>query len=212
MAVPHRITSLDFPLPPGPHLFATRQPWDLPILARDVSGRAWGLGPRRVRPGLAFSPRAIVPSATPRASAPWSGGISRLDTQPVRTPVNASPEALRLPAHDSGPVWIATPSPYDSFIHYIPSIFIGAPAKAGIQSFQIDINYLDSGFHRSDAYLVSERKPYFLHKPRPGFAQFMSSRTTRSSNVMPCYRHTGLFSGTPDIPLPPPVQTNRFCG
>jgi len=29
---------------------------------------------------------------------------------------------LRPPAHDSGPVWIATPSPYDSFIHYIPSI------------------------------------------------------------------------------------------
>jgi hypothetical protein len=136
MAVHHRITSLDFPLRPGPHPFATRQPWDLPILARDVSGRAWGLGPRRVRPGLAFSPRAIVPSATPRASAPWSGGISRLDTQPARTPANASPDALRLPAHDSGPVWIATPSPYDSFIHYIPSIFIGAPAKAGIQLFQ----------------------------------------------------------------------------
>ena len=31
-------------------------------------------------------------------------------------------------------------------------------------------------------------------------------------NVMPCYRHSALFSGTPDIPLPPPVQTNRFCG
>ncbi len=132
LAVHHRLTSLDFPLRPGP----ARQPWDLPILARDVSGRAWGLGPRRVRPGLAISPRAIWPSATPRASAPWSGGISRLDTQPVRAPVNASPEASRLPAHDSGAVWVATPSPYDSFIHYIPPIFIGAPAKAGIQLFQ----------------------------------------------------------------------------
>jgi hypothetical protein len=31
-------------------------------------------------------------------------------------------------------VWIATPSPYDSFIHSIPPIFIGAPAKAGVPS------------------------------------------------------------------------------
>ncbi len=121
LAVHRRITSLDFPPRPGRHPSPARQPWDLPILAQDVSGRAWGLGPRRVRPGLAISPRAVLPSATPRASAPWSFGISRLDTQPARSPVNASPEALRPPAHDSGPVWVATPSPYDSFIHYIPA-------------------------------------------------------------------------------------------
>ena len=129
MAVHHRITSLDFPMRPGRHPSTARQPWDLPILARDVSGRARGLGPRRVRPGLAISPRAILPSVSPRTSAPWSFGISRLDTQPARTPVNASPEALRLPAHDSGPVWVATPSPCDSFIHYIPPILIGADRR-----------------------------------------------------------------------------------
>jgi hypothetical protein len=43
--------------------------------------------------------------------------ISRLNTWPARTPVNASTAALLLPPHDSGPVWSATPSPYGSLIH-----------------------------------------------------------------------------------------------
>ena len=32
------------------------------------------------------------------------------NTQPMRTPVNASPKPSRAPAHDSGTVWFATPS------------------------------------------------------------------------------------------------------
>ena len=36
--------------------------------------------------------------------------FSRLNTQPMRTPVNASPSPLRGPTHDSGTVWFATPS------------------------------------------------------------------------------------------------------
>jgi hypothetical protein len=36
--------------------------------------------------------------------------FSRLNTQPRRTPVNASPTPSRGPAHDSGTVWFATPS------------------------------------------------------------------------------------------------------
>ncbi len=42
----------------------------------------------------------------------------------ARTPVNASPPSLRAATHDSGPVWLATPSPYDSCIHDIPPVFI----------------------------------------------------------------------------------------
>ena len=38
------------------------------------------------------------------------------------TPVSASPLSLRTPTHDSGPQWIATPSPYDSFIHDTPPV------------------------------------------------------------------------------------------
>jgi hypothetical protein len=36
--------------------------------------------------------------------------LSRLNGWPMRTPVNASPRPSRAPAHDSGPMWIATPS------------------------------------------------------------------------------------------------------
>ena len=36
--------------------------------------------------------------------------FSRLNTQPMRTPVNASPIPSRTSAHDSGTVWFAKPS------------------------------------------------------------------------------------------------------
>jgi hypothetical protein len=52
--------------------------------------------------------------------------ISRLNTRPARTPVNASPPPRGKPTHDSGPVWFATPSPYDSFIRYTLPVLTGA--------------------------------------------------------------------------------------
>jgi hypothetical protein len=52
--------------------------------------------------------------------------ISRLHTRPARTPVNASPPPSRAEAHDSGPMWLATPSSYDSFIHYTLPVLPGA--------------------------------------------------------------------------------------
>jgi site-specific DNA recombinase len=58
----------------------------------------------------------LAPSST--ASAPRTTLLSRLDGRPARTPVNASTTRLPVPPHDSGPVWLAMPSPYDSFIHY----------------------------------------------------------------------------------------------
>ncbi len=58
----------------------------------------------------------LPPSST--ASASRRSLLSRLNTRPARSPVNASRSPSRTPAHDSGPVWVATPSPCDSFIHY----------------------------------------------------------------------------------------------
>lgn len=51
---------------------------------------------------------------------------------PVVSPVNASSLPLRVTPHDSGPVWLAIPSPYDSFIHYISLVLPahGAPSFA----------------------------------------------------------------------------------
>src|SRR6266508_1476013 len=84
---------------------------------------------REVCPGmLGVSDRAGLPSASryrhpgyrlppsSTASASRRRFLSRLNTRPARSPVNASLPSSRTTAHDSGPVWIATPSPYDSFI------------------------------------------------------------------------------------------------
>ena len=58
---------------------------------------------------------------------PRSNSLSRLNTWPALTPVNASPASLRLQTHDSGPVWFAKPSPYGTFIHYFPPVSTSAP-------------------------------------------------------------------------------------
>ena len=44
------------------------------------------------------------------------GVISRLNTRPARSPVNASPRPLRAAAHDSRSAWLARPSPYGTCI------------------------------------------------------------------------------------------------
>ena len=58
--------------------------------------------------------------------APWSIGISRLNTRPIRSPVNASAMSLLPQPHDSGSVWFATPSLYESFTHYTFAVLTGA--------------------------------------------------------------------------------------
>lgn len=55
--------------------------------------------------------------------------LSWLDAQPACNPVNASPTPLRVPAHDSGPWWFATPSMQASFILFFPPVLTGAPAS-----------------------------------------------------------------------------------
>jgi hypothetical protein len=67
------------------------------------------LRPRGVVGRLAVTPPAMLPSAVSTASAPRSR-LSRLNGWPMRSPVNASPRPRGSSTHDSGPVWIATPS------------------------------------------------------------------------------------------------------
>jgi hypothetical protein len=62
--------------------------------------------------------------------------MSRLNTPPACAPVNASLPALRLRAHDSGPVWLARPSPYGSFIHTSTPVYPGAPMITNSNSFR----------------------------------------------------------------------------
>jgi hypothetical protein len=60
------------------------------------------------------------------ASASRSKSISRLNTRPALSPVNASTAASRPPPYDSGPLRVASPSTYDSSIHYTSPVYPGA--------------------------------------------------------------------------------------
>jgi hypothetical protein len=55
---------------------------------------------------------------TPTASASRSEFLTRLNTRPARSPVNASTPPSRAAPHDSGPMWVATPLSCDFSIHY----------------------------------------------------------------------------------------------
>jgi len=65
------------------------------------------------RGGLLGLPRMAL-SSTTLLPAHWR--LPGLNGRPARTPANASRPASRLAPHSSGPVWIASPSPYDSCI------------------------------------------------------------------------------------------------
>src|SRR5579875_4070033 len=60
------------------------------------------------------------------ASASRGRLLTRLNTRPARSPVNASSLPSRAAPHDSGPVWVANPAPCDSFIHYTSSVLTSA--------------------------------------------------------------------------------------
>ena len=65
-------------------------------------------------------------------SASQTCHISRLNTLPTRTPVNASLRGLLHATHDSGPLRLARPLTYDSFIHYNLPVYPGALRKVGL--------------------------------------------------------------------------------
>ena len=69
--------------------------------------------------GVAFRPVL-------RRRHPGVSVLSRLNTRPARTPVNASPLPLRATTHDSGPLWLAMPSTCGSFIHCTLPVYPGA--------------------------------------------------------------------------------------
>ena len=132
MPVHHRCASLDFPMRSVIPSLTDRHGisrFPLKVLAymRRVSDRA---EPDSVSPyrRFQFCLPLISTASAPRSSHRFRGGvsISQLNGWPVRTPVNASPSSLRPKAHDSEPVWIATPSLYETFIHNTLPAFTGA--------------------------------------------------------------------------------------
>ena len=75
---------------------------------------------------LAFTFHRMLPSALCQSVGVLKLGVFRGSSAwPVVPPVNASYPALRPCPHDSEPVWLARPSPYDSFIRYILPAWCG---------------------------------------------------------------------------------------
>ena len=124
--VHRRLTSLDFPTRPtapsaAGELRTSRFSCEVFPCVHGVFDRA---GPgRNSRYRCAWCCLALISTASASRSLPQ---LSRLNTRPARTPVNASTLPLRPTSHDSGPLWVASPSPCDSFIHNTSPVYPGA--------------------------------------------------------------------------------------
>ena len=123
--VHHRRVSLDFPMRPAQSPGSGER--GISRFSREVFPYMLGVsdraGPRCISRYRCVE-CGLPPS--PTASAPRREFLSRLNTRPARTPVNASPLPLRTATHDSGPLWAANPSTYDSFIHNTSPVYPGA--------------------------------------------------------------------------------------
>ncbi len=122
-----------------------RQTWDLPVPVQDGSVHAWGLRLRRVPARLALAAHPVLPSAYFESVGTLKyllltqqGRFSQLNTQPAHSSVNASSPSLRVAMHDSRPLWLATPSAYETFTHTILAGFTGAPKSPPIGAFSAD--------------------------------------------------------------------------
>src|SRR6266478_3398050 len=116
-SVRHRRTSLDFPTRPkataalGEHGIS-RFPREVSRYVLGVSDRAGLCSASRYRRSRWGLPLLLT------ASASRSEFLTRLNTRPARSPVNASTPPLRAAPHDSGPMWVASSHSYDFRIHY----------------------------------------------------------------------------------------------
>jgi hypothetical protein len=83
----------------------SRFPCEMLTCMHGVFDRAGSRRASRSRRARCCLPPASTASA-PRSTRFRGAWLSRLDTQPARSPVNASPPRLPATAHDSGPVWV----------------------------------------------------------------------------------------------------------
>ena len=116
-SVRHRCTSLDFPMRPKATAALgrpgiSRFPNEVSAYVLGVSDRAGLKHTSRYRCTRWGLPHLLT------ASASRSEFLTRLNTRPVRSPVNASTPPLRAAPHDSGPMWVASSHSYDFCIHY----------------------------------------------------------------------------------------------
>jgi hypothetical protein len=149
---------------------------------------AWGLRLRGVLRMLAIAHPSVLPSAMWNDVGTPVAIISQLNTQPACAPVNASPAALRLPTHDSGPGWLATPFLCDSFIHNSTPVYPGAlriplylPSRAWLRPYG-GLQTAQPGLDRQDGIFPSSGRACcaLLSSPRNFFRADLSKLNWRS--------------------------------
>jgi hypothetical protein len=131
-SVHHRRTSFDFPVRSAVLFSADRRgisrfPHNVLAYMHGVSDRARSGHTLRWRCTRCCLPLSSTASASRSTCRLRSGAcISRLNTRPGRSPVNASTPPSRAAPHDSGPLWFAIPSTYETFIHNTLPVLTGA--------------------------------------------------------------------------------------
>src|SRR6202050_3106982 len=121
-SVRHRRTSLDFPMRPRATAALgepgiSRFPFEVLLYVHGVCDRAGLQCTSRYRCTGWSLPHLLT------ASASRSKFLTRLNTRPARSLVNASTPPSRAAPHDSGPMWVATSHSCDSFIHYTSPVY-----------------------------------------------------------------------------------------
>src|SRR6202008_3899282 len=116
-SVRHRRASLDFPMRPKATAALgrpgiSRFPNEVSAYVHGVSDRAGLKHTSRYRCTRWGLPHLLTASASP------SEFLTRLNTRPAGSPVNASTPPLRAATHDLGPMWVASSHSYDFCIHY----------------------------------------------------------------------------------------------
>ena len=128
-SVRHRRTPFGFPIRSAALSAADRRgisrlPRKVLPYMPGVFDRAGSEHTSRWRHAQCCLPRSSTASASRRACCLRSRAcISRLNTQPVRPPVNASSPPSRAAPHDSGSLWFARPSTRETFIHSTLPVF-----------------------------------------------------------------------------------------
>src|SRR5258706_2544411 len=132
-SVRHPRTSLDFPTRPKATaalggLGISRFPSEVSRYVHAVSDRAGLCNASRYPRSRWRLPLLLTASASRRKE------LTRLNTRPARSPVNASTLLLRAAPHDSGPMWVATSHSYDFCIHYTSPVLTGAQGAPGYEN------------------------------------------------------------------------------
>jgi len=134
-AVHHRRTSLDFTMRPRRHRWVTA---GSPGSRASCFHACLGSPTARDTNAPCHCGLLVVAFPIPKQGRhPKLCPFSRLNTQPASSPVNASPSGLLHSTHDSGPLWLARPLTYDSFIHNNLPVYPGALGKGAVDRFKV---------------------------------------------------------------------------